>query len=238
MAGIKTRIGYDTKRRGFLLTNRLPVPPRDIHRVEYFLGLARALGADILSKDYEFFITDRAKINADAILKNGGIGSDDRFIVLNPGGNWLPKRWPTERFAELADHLVQRHGVKILITGREKDNVLAEGIAGKMKHSSTSLCGKTSIGELASIFKKAKLIISGDSGPMHIAVSTGSNVIAIFGPTLERITGPYGKGRYRVIRKDIGCEVPCYDLTCKQNRCMEAVTAKDVIAAIDDMGCL
>ncbi|MBN1871575.1 MAG: hypothetical protein JW800_03285, partial [Candidatus Omnitrophica bacterium] len=86
--------------------------------------------------------------------------------------------------------------------------------------------------------EKAKLVISGDSGPMHIAVSTGSNVVAIFGPTLEDITGPYGKGRYRVVRKDIGCKLPCYSADCRVNSCMEAVASRDVIDTIEDMGCL
>jgi lipopolysaccharide heptosyltransferase II len=238
MAGVKMRVGYDTKKRGFLLTDRLSSPVGNIHRVDHFLGLAKAIGAEAPKKDYEFFITDPDRKKTDRLLETEGIDKNDRFVALNPGGNWEPKRWSVDRFAQLADSLVERYGVKILITGAEKDRPLADEISQKMKNKSISICGKTEMRELATVFKKADLVISGDSGPMHIAVSTGAKVIALFGPTSARITGPYGAGNYAVIRKDVGCEVPCYDFACKDYKCMKAITADDVIGVIEEKGYL
>ena len=238
IAGIRTRIGYDTKNRAFLLTKRLNLPPSDIHRVEYFLGLARAIGADISKKDYEFFITESDRKRADHILQAEGVNSSDRIVVLNPGGNWDPKRWPANRFAELADQLIEKYNVKILITGAEKDRALADEISQGMTNKPVSICGKTKLRELASILERAKLVISGDSGPMHIAISVGTNVLALFGPTSDNITGPYGKGNYTVIKKDVGCRIPCYDFTCKDNRCMKAISVDDIMRIIEEKGYL
>ena len=238
IAGVKTRIGYDTKRRGFLLTNKVKSPQGDIHKVEYFLGLAGAMGADISKKNYEFFITETDRKRAAHILEDKGVGYGDRIVALNPGGNWDPKRWPVDRFADLADRLVEKYGVKVLITGAEKDRVLAEEISKGMRNKPISICGKTKLRELASIFERAKLVISGDSGPMHIAVSTGANVVALFGPTSTDITGPYGRGNYIVIKKDIGCDIPCYDFTCRDNRCMKTISTDDVLRVIEKSGYL
>ncbi len=233
IAGIKERIGYHTKRRGFLLTKEVPLSQKTPHRVEYFLGLAEAAGVDVSKKDYEFFITDEDRKRAGHILEKAGIGRNDRIVALNPGGNWNPKRWPADKFAELADKLIQKHGVTVLITGAAKDKALADELCGTMKRQAVSICGETGIRELASILQKAQLVVSGDSGPMHIAVSVGANVIALFGPTSSDITGPYGKGNYTVIKKDMECEVPCYDLTCNDNKCMKAISVDDVLNVID-----
>ncbi|MDP3789462.1 MAG: glycosyltransferase family 9 protein, partial [Candidatus Omnitrophota bacterium] len=236
LAGIKERIGYDTKGRGILLTKKLKHPDKELHRVEHFLKLAEAVGADISKKNYEFFITDADRKKAWSLLESLGISANDRFVVLNPGGNWNPKRWPAENFSSLGDMLVDKYGVKIIISGGEKDTRLAEKISAGMKHKAVSVCGKTKIRELAAIFEKAKLVISGDSGPMHIAASVGTNTAAIFGPTDPGITGPYGGRNYIIIRKDIGCKVPCYDVTCHDNRCMKAVSTADVMKAIESEG--
>ena len=238
LAGIKERIGYDTKGRGILLTKKLKYPDKELHRVEHFLKLAEAVGADISKKNYEFFITDADRKKAGSLLESLGVSANDRFAVLNPGGNWNPKRWPAESFSSLGDMLADKYGVRIVISGGEKDSRLAEEILGRMKHKAVSVCGKTKIRELAAIFEKAKLIVSGDSGPMHIAVSVGTNTAAIFGPTDPKITGPYGGRNYIMIKKDIGCKVPCYDVTCRDNRCMKAVSAEDVMKAIEEEGYL
>ncbi len=238
LAGIKERIGYDTKGRGIFLTKKLKYPDKETHRVEHFLKLAEAAGADISKKNYEFFITDADRKKAGSLLESLGVNANDRFAVLNPGGNWNPKRWPTENFSNLGDMLADKCGVKIVISGGEKDRKLAEEILGRMKHKAVSVCGKTKIRELAAIFEKAKLVVSSDSGPMHMAASVGTNTAAIFGPTDPEITGPYGARNYIIIRKDIGCKVPCYDITCRDNRCMKAVLAEDVMKAIETEGYL
>ena len=107
-----------------------------------------------------------------------------------------------------------------------------------MKNKAVSLCGKTSIRELAAVLERAELIISGDSGPMHIGVSVGTNVVALFGPTSAEITGPYGNGNYAIVKGNVNCEIPCYDSTCNDNRCMKSITVENVMDTIEDRGYL
>jgi len=228
---IPRRIGYGSKRAGFLLTQKAKAPHKRLHKVEYFLNLAEAAGIETKNKNYEILISDNDMKEGEKILKGTGI-KDKGFIALNAGGNWDLKRWPAENFAELGDKIFEKLGAAIILTGAEKDIVLAENIAGLMKYKPLILCGKTTLKTLGAIFKKAICVISNDSGPMHLAVAVGTRVVAIFGPTSPELTGPYGDGRYIVLRKDTGCKIPCYDLKCKDNRCMKAVTAEDVLGAL------
>lgn len=229
LSGIKKRIGYNTKRRGFLLTQSVKEPAKRLHKIEYFLNLAAVCGAPIDDKDYEFTVTDEERLQADKLLGEGGVKKDDHVVVLNPGGNWPPKRWSKENFAKLADRLSDDLGVKIVITGAPADVELSCGIIELSKSRPISIAGKTSLKSLGAVMKKADLVISSDSGPMHLALSVRTRVIALFGPTSDAITGPYGSGDFIVIRKDVDCSIPCYDHTCKDYRCMNAITVDDVI---------
>ena len=119
----------------------------------------------------------------------------------------------------------------MVITGAKKDAPLGEGIIKLCKNKPISLCGKTTLKQLAMVLKKAKVVIANDSGPMHIAVSQRAPTIAIFGPTSPKITGPYGDSKYAVLHKWDECQVPCYK-RCSNYRCIEAITVDDVLMAV------
>ena len=159
----------------------------------------------------------------------------DFLVAINPGGNWKPKRWPKENFARLADELVKRFDAKIIITGSRTDLRLAQDIASMMEAKPIITCGKTSLKELACIFRKVDIVVANDSGPMHIGVSMKAKTIALFGPTSPEITGPIGKGLYVVLHKKVDCEIPCYDLSCINYRCMKAITVEEVIEAVEKL---
>jgi lipopolysaccharide heptosyltransferase II len=235
LAGIKERIGYPTKRRAMLLTKTVDEEAEGIHKVEYFLNIARATGLTPKDNSYEFFVDDSHKISAMSLLRDAGISEDDAVVMICPGGNWDPKRWPKENFAKLADGLAQRCGVKIVISGANKDVGLAEEIQALIKAKSVITAGKTTLEELAALFTAADLVIANDTGPMHLAVAMKAKTIALFGPTSPEFTGPYGKGDYRVISKHDTCDVPCYDFTCMDNRCMKAIKVEDVLREAVDM---
>lgn len=235
LSGIKIRIGYGTKGRGFLLTHAVSEPPRNIHKVDYFLNIAESSGIEKSGRDYEFFISDRDRMAVDGMLAKMRIGMKDRLVVINPGGNWDPKRWPKENFARVADYLAEGQKIKIVINGAAKDRDLAEDINLSMMEKAAILCGKTSIKQLGALMERADLVISNDSGPMHIAASMKRPVLALFGPTSHEITGPCGKGMCDVLYKDIGCDVPCYDYACRDNRCMRAITPEEVFEKAKEM---
>lgn len=235
LAGIGERIGYPSKRRAWLLTKVVDEPDEDIHKVEYFLNIAYNAGIIPKSRSYEFFITDAHRRAVDGFLKHSGVMQGDAIVVLCPGGNWDPKRWPKENFARLGDKLTERFGAKIIISGAKKDVQLADDIRKLMEWTPIVSAGKTNLGELGALFERASAVVANDSGPMHLAVAMKANTIALFGPTSPHLTGPYGEGNYRVIVKQEECEVPCYDLSCTDNRCMHAIKVEDVVGEIEAM---
>lgn len=228
LAGAKERIGYPTKRRGVFLTRTVEMPDEEVHKVEYFLNLARACGIAVKDIAYEFFIKDADRLKVGQLLKEKGISDKDRFAVLCPGGNWTMKRWPRENFARLADMLIERLGVKVVLSGAKKDIALTEEIRKAMKNSCVALSGSTTLKELGALLERSSLVVANDTGPMHLAVAMKARTIALFGPTSPGLTGPYGKGDYSVIWKESGCDVPCYDITCADNRCMAQITVQEV----------
>lgn len=235
LAGIRERIGYPTKNRGLLLTRTIDLPEEEIHKVEYFLGLARGSGIKVRESSYEFFVGGADRESIKKFLTKHCVADKDRLIVLCPGGNWGPKRWPKKSFAKLADMLAEGLSAKIVLSGAKQDSVLVEEIRGMMKSIPVISCGLTTLKELGAMLERADLVVANDSGPMHLAVAMKSNVIALFGPTSPGLTGPYGKGNYRVIWNTEGCEVPCYDVTCADNRCMKLITVEEVFKESEEM---
>ncbi|HAH20070.1 MAG: lipopolysaccharide heptosyltransferase II [Omnitrophica WOR_2 bacterium GWF2_43_52] len=249
-AGIPRRVGYSTWKRRFLLTDRAPMPKKDsLHRVEHYLGIAAALGCDIQDTLYEFFTAEDDERYIKKMLQDEGVVSGDVIVCLNPGGNWFPKRWPKEYFSRLADRLIDECKVKVILSGAYSDINLVREIAGGMKNKPIITAGKTTLQQSAALFKESDVVVSADSGPLHIAAGVGTNVVGLFGPTSALITGPRGKGKIKLIQKDVsalsthrenpswtqGCTAPCYDEKCNDNRCMQAITVDEVFAAVKEL---
>ena len=97
------------------------------------------------------------------------------------------------------------------------------------------ILGKTNIKQLGALMERADVVISGDSGPMHIASAVGSNVVALFGPTSPAVTGPRGEGKHIVIQKDVGCKIPCYQPGCQSYKCMKAIEVNDILDAVKEI---
>lgn len=234
LAGIPERIGHFTKKRGFLLTKRIIPPHRDsLHRIDYYLDVIEKAGLKIEDRFTEFFINDEDTDFIEDFLSKNSIKQGDFVVAINPGGNWLPKRWPLDYWAQLAGKLIDLFGAKVIITGARNDLLLARHIQDKMMHKPVIACGAFNIKQFGALAKKIDLFISADTGPLHIANSVGAKkIIAIFGPTSSEITGPYPLKNVVILQKDVGCLVPCYAVHCKDNRCMKAITPDDVMEKI------
>ncbi len=228
LAGISQRIGYSTKARAFLLTKAITPPEELIHKIDYFLYLLKkcAIAAD--NRECDFFINASDEEEAEKILLGAGIKKGEPYVVVNPGGNWLQKRWPVNNFAQVSDLLIENKGVKIIIAGGKKDIELAEEIFSCMRNSPYLITGKTNLHQLAAIMKKSRCVVSSDSGPLHISAAVGANTVAVFGPTSSRLTGPVGRGKIIILQKDAGCDIPCYQSECVENRCMKLISAREV----------
>ncbi|MFZ5801106.1 MAG: lipopolysaccharide heptosyltransferase II [Candidatus Omnitrophota bacterium] len=233
LAGIPNRIGYYTRKRGFLLTKAVYPDTAEIHRMDYYLKVVESAGVKIVDRHYQFFLQDDDRRFIERLLKEKGLAADEPFVVLNPGGNWDLKRWPPENFRLLAGRLIPETGFKIVISGAAGDIALAKEISGGVAGKATVLVGETNLKQLGALFERAKVVVSADSGPAHLACAVGAPALILFGPTAKTVTGPRGKNQCVIIQKSIaGCRVPCYQLDCPDNRCMRAIGVEEVFEEI------
>jgi heptosyltransferase-1 len=154
-----------------------------------------------------------------------------RFLAVNPVAFWETKLWQEEKFAELCDRLREELGMGIVFTGGESAPL--ERICRKMRTKAVNLGGRTTLRELACIYREAALLVTTDSGPMHLAAAMETPVVALFGPTDPARTGPYGPG-HRIIRKGLSCS-PCFRKRCETPRCMTDISVEEVFAAVKEM---
>lgn len=234
IAGIPQRIGYDTKKRHFILTQAITPPKKDtIHRIDYYLKVIEQAGIKVEDRFLDFFVSENDLKIVDELLQEKQIKKDDFLVAVNPGGNWFPKRWPKEYWAILSDKLIRDFCAKVVITGGHRDLKLAEEIEVLMEQKPLIACGKLNIKGFAALCKKLDLFITADTGPLHIANSMGAkNIIALFGPTSPHITGPQPSKNVLILQKDIGCRIPCYKVDCSDNRCMKALRPDEVIEQV------
>lgn len=237
LAGIPQRVGYYTKKRGFLLTKKIvPVAMDSLHRIDYYLNVIEKAGLKIEDRYPEFFINDADIKFVDDFLDKKSISKGDFLVAINPGGNWLPKRWPEASWAKLADRLISELNAKVIITGSYTDMPVVHKIKGLMKEEPVVACGVFNLKQLGALSGEVELFITADTGPLHIASASGAKrIIALFGPTSAQITGPYPLKNVAILSKDVGCKIPCYIVNCKDNRCMKAITPEDVMEKVKEI---
>ncbi|MDD5026922.1 MAG: lipopolysaccharide heptosyltransferase II [Candidatus Omnitrophica bacterium] len=165
------------------------------------------------------------------LFKENNIGKDDRIVVLSPGSRSHTKRWPKQRFAELVRKLREEFPVKIILIGDKGDVETNKYITKAVGLAILDLGGRTTLGELACLLRKASLLITNDSANLHMASYLDIPVIAIFGITDEEKYGPWSKDSY-VVKKEISCR-PCQKAQCKFGtlECMSLVKVDDVFGA-------
>jgi heptosyltransferase-2 len=239
LAGIPRRYGYATDGRVLFLTEPVAVPngPEPVHQVEYYWNLLKPLGVSGGATSPTLLVSADEERMVDARLASAGIGSSDFMIGLNPGSTYgSAKRWLSDRFAEVANRLVRRMEqsesvhVAAVILGAKGEESLGKDIAAQIGGRSIVLSGATTIRELMAVVKRCRLLITNDTGPMHIAAACGVPVVAVFGPTDSRTTAPYGQER-SVVREAVDC-APCLLRECPiDHRCMTRISSDWVYEA-------
>ncbi len=238
LAGVKQRMGYG-KKRGFWLTQAVREPAESLHHVDYFLELLRGCDYRIPEKKaYELPVSLEALEKVEKLLQNLNICGQNHFVCFHLGANWEPKRWPPAYFAELADSVDQLWHIPVVITGSANDEPLWDAMKSKIKNAKVfSLIGQTSLNVLAALYSQAAFVVSGDSGPMHVAASVGTPVVALFGPTSAELTGPRGKGDSLVLSYvPQGFNAPFFGETTVAKTWLEQISAKQVFEAIQSKG--
>lgn len=164
-------------------------------------------------------------------LSRWGIAAKKRLVLMCPGARGSTRRWYTDRYAALADRLVEDAKAEVVFTGEPADHELVGEIIEAMQHRAHNLVGLTTICQLAALMQRASLVIAQDSGSLHLAGAVRARILALFGPSDPRKYGPQGP-RDRVIQRHLFC-VPCEVSLCRYNHeCMRFISADEVFATV------
>jgi heptosyltransferase-2 len=229
-ARLPERWGYATDGRRPLLTRAPRVPPQVRGRSQVYYYRAMLAGAGLrvsAAPDVSLRCPPDWTESAGADRLLGKEGGGD-WVGVNPGAFYgTAKRWLPERFAAVADSLAAR-GARIALVGGAAERPIGEAIAAQMRAPARDLCGQTTVPELVGVLARLRLLVTNDSGPMHLAAALGVPVVAVFGPTDWRETHPVGE-THRVVREPVHCS-PCGLRECPiDHRCMRRVSVDRVL---------
>ena len=230
LSGGKRKLGYDSMQElsGLFLNEKIFEDMKK-HAVDRYLDFIRYLGTDIDNPDFNIPIEEGNKIRIETLLRSKNIDIAEPFVTINPVAFWDTKLWEDDKFARLCDKIVEELKQKVVFTG-SKGHGNIERIRSMMTFPSVNLEGQTTLRDLAYLYRLSGLLITTDSGPMHIAAAMNTPTVALFGPTDPSRTGPYGKGHI-VVRKEMPCS-PCFLKKCDTKRCMEEITVDEVFEAV------
>jgi lipopolysaccharide heptosyltransferase I len=224
LANGKLLIGLDEVREGARGFYDLAVRRTSFHThaVDWYLAVLPPLGVPV-HKNFRW-LPEQPEIAAAVKSKWQTAGA--RWIAIQPGARWSTKRWPVQNFAELVRLLAGNFpGVRFAILGNDDDKPLGETISRAEPARCLNLCGRISLPEMVEWLRLSELMITNDTGPMHVAAALGKPLIALFGPTEPRRTGPYGQLE-NVLRINLPCS-PCMKSRChyeKPNECLKAIS--------------
>ena len=225
--------GMQHQEHSYLFLNeRVPPVDMEIHALTRGLMLLKAIGINTGNVVYDIPVSEDDNAAVKALLKCQNISGTRPLVAINPVALWETKLWFNDRFATLADRLVKECGVDVVLTGGPGDRPVVDTILAMMTVPAANLAGKTSLKMLAALYRQSVLLVTTDTGPMHLAAAVNTPVVALFGPTAPWRTGPYGNG-HQVIWTAPVCS-PCFKRQCDQHqcRCMSDITVKMVYGAV------
>ncbi len=237
LAGIPRRLGY-ARKWGFLLTHK--IEDRKFlgqkHEVEYNLDLVRSIGAGTEDKRISIKVEQEDAQFAEGLLLKYAIKAQDLIIAIHPHSSNPAKCWPKENFAHLIDELSLRFSAKVVIIGTAQDRSSVIKLISLTKYPPINFSGKLTLKQLAAFFKRCTLLISNDSGPVHIACAVNTATAVVFGRNIPGVSpirwGPWGNGHI-IFHRDPGCN-PCLDRDCPYNfKCLTSITPEEVIKAVE-----
>jgi len=216
------------------LNERVPAVDMNQHAIDRSLLLLKGLGVPASGLRYTLPISAQHEVEATALLHACGVREKDRLVAVNPMARWPTKLWEPRAFAQLAERL-EAEDIRVVFTGGPPDRPALDEISRLMTRPLRRLDGKTSLNQLAAVYHRAQVVVTTDSGPMHLAAAVGTPVVALFGPTAPWRTGPYGPNHV-VIRADLSCS-PCFKKQClttlyEEQACMKRLTVDQVVQAV------
>jgi len=237
LAGCPVRIGFANGREGspWFYSQQVAVPTSEMHAVDRYLLVADALGAARpATPQFRFNISQVDREQVSDVLSRAGVRAGSPWIAMNVSARWPTKRWPAESFAAVADRLHQEGAGPVVLIGGADDRADAQAMKALVKTSSIiDITGLTPLGLLPALLQAASVLVTNDSGPMHVAAAVGTPVVALFGPTSPVLTGPYGT-RHRVLTHQIPCS-PCFSRRCRHSvdrECLTGIAPAQVVEAV------
>lgn len=236
-ARIPFRVGYETDRRGILLTTAVPVPPwkNERHESFYYLNIVAELERLIVHSlplseakpTIDLTVSPKRREDARQLLLDKGITADRPIVILCPGSvNSRAKRWPAERYAELSDRLSESGATVVLIGSPAESDVAAE-VGAHVSRQPIMLTGETTVAQMVALISIADALVTNDTGAAHIGAATGTPTLVIFGPTNPLTTYPMSPTA-GMIREPPDC-APCMLRDCPiDHRCMTAISVEAV----------
>lgn len=230
---VSYRMGYATQWRSGLLNGAVPLP-RDLktqHLVLTYQQLLEPLGIPATGRRPTLYLHPGEIAAAADFLKRFGVDEDSIVVGVNPGAAYgSAKCWLPSRFKQVTQRLVEDPRVRVVYVGDQGQAALIDKLCLDMPASVINLAGKTSLRELVAILKRCTVLLTNDSGPMHIAAALGTPLVALFGSTSDVRTGPYQHGT--VLHKHVTCS-PCYKRVCPIDfRCMTHIQVDEVYDAV------
>lgn len=236
--GAQVRMGLDGRPRSRLYTHRIKDNSRPKTAIEFYYQFLRALDIEPTSTKTEIFLTEDELREARIYLQWQGIDVTHPIVGLHPGASWPAKVWPPDRFSDLADRIVAKLGVQVLITQGPKDQEIVAEVSRKCV-GNVKMLDILPLRQLAAVLSHVNVYVANDSGPMHIAVAVGTKTIGIFGPGEENIWFPYSHADGHIaLRKDVWCH-PCHLDFCDKTgdgymKCMKLLEVDDVFRAVEE----
>ena len=237
VCGAAHRIGFASARElaGLFYTRRVRCRQTVHHAVDKNCCIAAALGLDSNPPTFPLGLRPRETQAARALLGEAGCEAATGFTAVLLGARWASKRWRADRLAELIDRMHADGQPPCVLLGAAGDRESADAVVSHCESGVMSLVGRTTLRELVALLDLAELVVSHDSGPMHIAAALNKPLVAIFGPTNPRRTGPYSP-MARVVSLGVDC-APCYRRTCPlgHHACMQALETDQVLAQVREL---
>lgn len=232
LAGIPLRAGYNSDGRGLLLTHsvRRTTAIRRTPQSDYYLAMVEALGCPPVARKPQLPAGKDYAALAESLLARFGIAGKGLLIGISPGAAYGPaKRWLPDRFAAVADCLIEEYSGQVIVFGSEADRPSVADVQKNASHRLNDVAGKTNLKEAIALISRCDIFISNDSGLMHVSGALGIPTIALFGSTNPATTSPAGD-KSVVIHHDVPCS-PCLKPVCPTDfACMKLITVEEVCA--------